>query len=91
MSGGGVGWEGGAGGLGRLKKKTNLCSVNKVTNWVETCSPNPFPAHATQKSNHVKILIKVRKKNVNFKQILDCGEAEQSGGGGSGRTITGTK
>lgn len=30
------------------RKKTKLCLVNEVTNWVETCSPNPFPTHARQ-------------------------------------------
>lgn len=46
---------------GVRKKKAKLCLVNKVTNWVETCSPDPFPPRARQKSNHVEIRIKARK------------------------------
>lgn len=30
------------------KKKDKLCLVNEVTNWVETCSPNPFPLLQTE-------------------------------------------
>lgn len=51
------------------EKKDEMCSVNEVTNWVETRSSPAIPPLAPDR-NHI-ILKKSKKKYVNFHSI-DC-------------------